>query len=36
VLQTLGTPKADTLDDVLALDAAARRVAQDLLPVHAV
>jgi 1-deoxy-D-xylulose-5-phosphate reductoisomerase len=35
VLQALGTPKADTLDDVIALDATARRSARDLLPVHA-
>jgi 1-deoxy-D-xylulose-5-phosphate reductoisomerase len=32
VLQKLGTPSADTLDDVLALDAAARRAADDMLP----
>ncbi|HEY0182204.1 MAG TPA: 1-deoxy-D-xylulose-5-phosphate reductoisomerase [Rhodopila sp.] len=32
VLQKLGTPKADTLDDVMALDATARRVATSLLP----
>ena len=31
VLQKLGTPKADTLDDVIALDASARRVAHDLI-----
>jgi 1-deoxy-D-xylulose-5-phosphate reductoisomerase len=36
VLQALGTPKADTLDDVIALDATARRIADDLLPVQAV
>jgi 1-deoxy-D-xylulose-5-phosphate reductoisomerase len=36
VLQALGTPKADTLDDVIALDATARRVTRDLLPVHAI
>jgi 1-deoxy-D-xylulose-5-phosphate reductoisomerase len=35
VLQKLGTPKADTLAEVIALDATARRVAYDLLPVHA-
>jgi 1-deoxy-D-xylulose-5-phosphate reductoisomerase len=35
VLQKLGTPRADTLDDVIALDAAARRAAHDMLPVHA-
>ncbi len=36
VLQKLGTPRADTLDDVIALDAMARRTACDLLPIHAV
>jgi 1-deoxy-D-xylulose-5-phosphate reductoisomerase len=35
-LTALGTPKADTLDEVIALDALARRTAQDLLPVPAV
>ena len=35
VLQKLGTPKADTLDDVIALDASARRTAHDLMPAHA-
>jgi len=35
VLQKLGTPSADTLDDVIALDATARRIADDLLPVAA-
>ena len=35
VLQQLGTPAADTLDEVIALDAKARRIAHDLLPVHA-
>jgi 1-deoxy-D-xylulose-5-phosphate reductoisomerase len=34
VLQKLGTLKADTLDEVIALDATARRVAYDLLPVQ--
>lgn len=34
-LQQLGTPKADTLDDVISLDAIARRTAQDFLPVPA-
>jgi 1-deoxy-D-xylulose-5-phosphate reductoisomerase len=34
VLQRLGTLKADTLDEVIALDATARRVAYDLLPVQ--
>jgi 1-deoxy-D-xylulose-5-phosphate reductoisomerase len=33
VLQKLGTPRADTLDEVIALDAVARRTAHDLLPV---
>ncbi len=32
VLQKLGTPAADTLDDVIALDELARRAALDLLP----
>ena len=36
VLQQLGSVKADALDDVMALDATARRAALDLLPVHAV
>ena len=31
VLQQLGTPKADTLDEVIALDANARRIAHDLV-----
>ncbi|HEY1414160.1 MAG TPA: 1-deoxy-D-xylulose-5-phosphate reductoisomerase [Rhodopila sp.] len=35
VLQQLGTPKADTLDEVIALDATARRIADDLLAVPA-
>ncbi len=35
VLQKLGAPKADTLDDIVALDTTARRVAHDLLIVHA-
>jgi 1-deoxy-D-xylulose-5-phosphate reductoisomerase len=35
VLQKLGTPQADTLDDVIALDAEARRYALDLTHVHA-
>ncbi|HEX4368110.1 MAG TPA: 1-deoxy-D-xylulose-5-phosphate reductoisomerase [Rhodopila sp.] len=35
VLQALGTPKADTLDDVIAVDATARRTTRELLPVHA-
>ena len=35
VLQQLGTPRADTLDDVIALDAAARRIALDVMPAHA-
>jgi 1-deoxy-D-xylulose-5-phosphate reductoisomerase len=35
VLQKLGTPKSDTLDDVIALDTTARRIARDLMPVHA-
>jgi 1-deoxy-D-xylulose-5-phosphate reductoisomerase len=33
VLQQLGTTRADTLDDVIALDATARRLALNLLPV---
>ncbi|MDR3533112.1 MAG: 1-deoxy-D-xylulose-5-phosphate reductoisomerase [Rhodopila sp.] len=35
VLQHLGTPKADTLDDVVALDAIARRTANDVMPARA-
>ena len=35
VLQRLGTPKADTLDQVIALDARARRIADDLIAAHA-
>jgi 1-deoxy-D-xylulose-5-phosphate reductoisomerase len=35
VLQRLGTQKADTLDDVIALDASARRIADNVLPVEA-
>jgi 1-deoxy-D-xylulose-5-phosphate reductoisomerase len=31
VLQQLGTPRADTLDEVIALDATARRLAQNLM-----
>ena len=31
VLQQLGTPRADTLDDVIGLDATARRLAQTLM-----
>jgi 1-deoxy-D-xylulose-5-phosphate reductoisomerase len=34
-LSRLGTPKADTLDEVIALDAMARHAAHDLLPVPA-
>ncbi len=34
-LSRLGTPKADTLDEVIALDATARHAAHDLLPVPA-
>ncbi|WP_428532402.1 1-deoxy-D-xylulose-5-phosphate reductoisomerase [Rhodopila sp.] len=34
VLQRLGTPKADTLDQVIALDARARRIADDLIAAH--
>jgi 1-deoxy-D-xylulose-5-phosphate reductoisomerase len=39
-LQMLGTPRAATLDDVIALDATARRIARDLVsaypqPAHA-
>jgi 1-deoxy-D-xylulose-5-phosphate reductoisomerase len=36
VLQHLGIPSADTLQEVIALDAAARRTAYDLIPAHAV
>jgi 1-deoxy-D-xylulose-5-phosphate reductoisomerase len=36
VLQMLGTPKADTLDDVIALNSLARRTAHELLPAHAI
>jgi 1-deoxy-D-xylulose-5-phosphate reductoisomerase len=36
VLQQLGTPAADTLQDVIALDVAARRTSYDLMPVHAI
>jgi hypothetical protein len=32
----LGTPKADTLNQVIAVDATARRIAQDLMQVPAV
>jgi 1-deoxy-D-xylulose-5-phosphate reductoisomerase len=35
VLQKLGTPRADTLDDVIALDATARRTTCDLMPTGA-
>ena len=35
VLQKLGTPRAETLDDVIALDATARRAAYDFLPILA-
>jgi 1-deoxy-D-xylulose-5-phosphate reductoisomerase len=35
VLEQLGTPKADTLDDVIALDATARRAANSLMPARA-
>jgi 1-deoxy-D-xylulose-5-phosphate reductoisomerase len=35
VLEQLGTPKADTLDDVVALDGAARRTANSLMPARA-
>jgi 1-deoxy-D-xylulose-5-phosphate reductoisomerase len=35
VLQKLGTPKADTLDEVIDLDATARRIACELLPANA-
>jgi 1-deoxy-D-xylulose-5-phosphate reductoisomerase len=34
VLQRLGTATAATLEDVIALDAAARRVANDVLPLE--
>jgi 1-deoxy-D-xylulose-5-phosphate reductoisomerase len=36
VLQQLGTPAADTLQDVIALDVTARRTSYDLMPVHAI
>jgi 1-deoxy-D-xylulose-5-phosphate reductoisomerase len=36
VLQRLGTPCADTLQDVIALDAIARRTAYDLMPADAI
>ena len=36
VLSRLGTPKADTLNEVIDLDATARRTAQDLMQVAAV
>lgn len=32
VMQSMGTPPADTLEDVMALDQAARRAAHDLMP----
>jgi len=35
VLHQLGVQKADTLDDVIALDAMARRIALDAIPAHA-
>jgi 1-deoxy-D-xylulose-5-phosphate reductoisomerase len=35
VLSRLGAPKADTLDEVIDLDATARRIAQDLMQVAA-
>jgi 1-deoxy-D-xylulose-5-phosphate reductoisomerase len=35
VLQQLGTQKADSLDDVIALDAVARRIAHTALSAHA-
>jgi 1-deoxy-D-xylulose-5-phosphate reductoisomerase len=35
VLQILGTHKADTLDEVIALDEFARRIALDVIPAHA-
>ncbi len=35
VLSQLGTPKADTLDEVIDLDATARRIAHDLMQVAA-
>jgi 1-deoxy-D-xylulose-5-phosphate reductoisomerase len=35
VLSQLGAPKADTLDEVIELDATARRIAQDLMQVAA-
>jgi 1-deoxy-D-xylulose-5-phosphate reductoisomerase len=36
VLQQLGTPGADTVPEVIALDAAARRAASVLMPAHAI
>jgi 1-deoxy-D-xylulose-5-phosphate reductoisomerase len=35
VLEQLGTPRADTLDDVIGLDASARRTAHSLMPARA-
>jgi 1-deoxy-D-xylulose-5-phosphate reductoisomerase len=35
VLQQLGTPKADSLEDVIALDTTARRIALDAILAHA-
>jgi 1-deoxy-D-xylulose-5-phosphate reductoisomerase len=35
VVQGIGNPSAATLDDVIALDTAARRSAQALMPAHA-
>ncbi len=35
VLEKLGTPKADSLDDVVALDEIARQTARDLMPAYA-
>jgi 1-deoxy-D-xylulose-5-phosphate reductoisomerase len=35
VLDQLGTPKADSLDDVIMLDDLARRTARNLMPAHA-
>ncbi|PPQ27285.1 1-deoxy-D-xylulose-5-phosphate reductoisomerase [Rhodopila globiformis] len=35
VLEQLGTPKVDTLDDVIALDGSARRAANSLMPARA-
>jgi 1-deoxy-D-xylulose-5-phosphate reductoisomerase len=34
VLEQLGTPRADTLDDVIELDETARRTARSLMPAH--